>query len=525
MNQTHECEKCGNSLLEGDLKCKICNHFSGRECPVCGSHVASGLQICNTCGHDLGPEFPFSSGTTRPLPPNEQGGEDVETSPPPLPQESLPEEPPSAPEPPEESPQLDHPYAGLAETESAGSDRASEMETPPATPDGNEPPPSIAESENLQEDRPVPGNRPLPGNRPVPGKRPVPVRGGAPRKINFDHYQKIMEKCEELIAARCNLYGVLGRPEAGKTCFIYALGKLIKGAVKGPSVMGNYTLDPNWEDLIRYQERIFEEGVVKGTPKGLHFYKAQAIGKMARANHFALIDIRGEQFEQIDDWNREITDFFITYLTHCKGLFLFLDLDQDAVAGSAAEVYDRRAREKGSALTDEEKERYREAYQFKRNQMSHMVSFLSVAATIPKMLTVKNFFEQRSAMSTAHRDTIYGSRTLDIPVALCISKADLIKDYRFEGSPAVVPGSDDLLGDPWQAVSHFWEKDLQSMKKIAPKLKLEWVSSTGDNFDASRGIGRPRGLDSVFRFVVENPPPNWALSSESYARWRRFFFL
>ncbi|MDJ0837934.1 MAG: hypothetical protein QNK37_15575, partial [Acidobacteriota bacterium] len=303
-------------------------------------------------------------------------------------------------------------------------------------------------------------------------------------------------------------------------CSIYSLGRVIKG-ISGMNVdTGNYTLDRNWNKLITYQESQFESGQVIATPKGLHFYKANLIGNSKR--HFALMDIRGEQFEEIDDWNREIIDFFLTYLSHCKGMFLFLDLDADAVARSRGEVYERYEREFGRSLTNYEKNQLKDAYEFKRKQMSHMVSFLSVAATIPKMLTLEHFEEKRNVMSQAARDEEVGSRQVNIPVALCISKADLIKDRRFDGFPAIVPGSDSYLGDPWNAVETFFKNDLDNMKKLAPNLKVEWVSSTGDNFNPERGIGIPMGVSSVFNHVVAKPAPRWAMSSRAYARWRRF---
>jgi hypothetical protein len=146
-----------------------------------------------------------------------------------------------------------------------------------------------------------------------------------------------------------------------------------------------------------------------------------------------------------------------------------------------------------------------------------------VAATIPKLRGVNDFLAQREALSKAAHAGQIGARQVGVPVALCVSKADMVKDHRYEGYPAIVPGSDDYLGDPWNAVETFFPNDLANMKKLVPHLKVEWVSSTGDNFQPERGIGKPMGIASVFRYVIGNPPPHWAMSSRAYDRLRRFF--
>lgn len=479
-----ECEKCGNGLLPGDLKCKICGHFSGRECQSCTRHVPSGKRICDVCGHDLGNEYPLSN----------QIGVNTVMMPLPLDVDELADDDTSD-----------------TTTVSLGLDSIH------AEPPVDEP--TLVEKPKEQLPTRSEGN-PLKSQ-----VKPVAGTDWEPTRLDHTDYQLVLKTCEDLLKSRSDLYGVIGRPESGKTCFIYALGKLLKGWHGGATEVGNYSLDRNWENLIHYQEQMFDSGVEKPTARGLHFYKANAIGTGRKQRHFVMVDIRGEQFEQIDDWTHEITDFFLTYLTHCKGLYLFLELDPDAVSKTAAEVLERHARKKGATLSQDEQEIYRQVWRFKREQMNHMVSFLSVAATVSKVTNIADYEEQRSMLSHAHREKVFGSKTVEVPVVLCISKADLIKDLHFPGYPPIVPGSDNFFGDPWNVVDNFFPKELDNMKKLVPRLKLEWVSSTGENFHPQRGVGQPLGMISAYKHVIQAPPPEWALSTATYQRLAKFFRL
>lgn len=511
MSLSRECEKCGSHLPGDTVKCLICGHMNGRTCTSCGAGVPTGERICQVCGLDLGPELALSD-----LHDDDSRVRVAD-------RDSPAPDPHKAPEP---DPVNEEPAVAFAPPP-----------IPPAaqTPEGHSP--HLADEMDALKSkatRPLPTAEPEPPqqNDPPPTeRRPTALNLNAPsanhtdrmpKKMDTDDYSAVIDSCRGLIRNRFDLYGVFGRPEAGKTCFIYALGRVIKGIPGLRNTTGQFTLDANWEDLIRYQERLFDQGVNAPTARGLHFYKANAVGGF-RKRHFAMIDVRGEQFEQIEDWNKEVTDFFMTYLSHCKGLFLFLDLDPDTVAPGRGHVFERLERERGRELTPDERERIGEAYEFKRNQMSHMVSFLSVAATIPRAMKTKDFLKQRSELALAARETKRGSQQLRIPVSLCISKADLMKDRRFEGYPAVVPGSDSFYGDPWNVVETFFGNELENMKRLAPYLKVEWVSSTGENFNPKRGISRPMGVGSVFNHVV-NPMPAWAASAGTYEKLRRFFF-
>lgn len=480
MSQIQECEKCGNGLLDGDLLCKICGHLSGRVCKACGHHVPHGKRLCESCGNDLGPQLPFGasapSATATVAP---ASADRIHYMPPP------PQDPPAAPTSPHATQVLDDP----------NQKRTMPLEAPPTPP-------------------------------PVP---PLAQGGGTPyrepSRVDHTDYDAILRTCQEQLAARTDLFGVFGRPASGKTVFIYALGQMLKGWPGAKISLGNYALDRNWENLIDFQEHQFAEGIEKPTARGLHFYTAKAIGRGRDKRHFSLIDIPGEQFEQIDDWTRDITHFFLTYLTHCKGLFLFLELDPETICKSAAEAIDRRARERGAPLSADEASFARQAWRFKRDQLGHMVKFLSVAATVGRIESLGDLERQKGAMMDAYRAERFGADTVKVPVALCITKADRIKDYRFDGFPAIVPGAADFLGDPWNVIETLFPQELENLKQLVPHLKIEWTSSTGESFVPKRGIGQPLGLASVFNHVIGDPPPPWALPARTYLKYGRFFGL
>lgn len=514
-----ECEKCGNELVPGDLKCKICNHFSGRVCKACTRHVPSGKRICDVCGFDLGPEFPFASLTdegtaipsTEPAPshqpePQPEPDKDVgqTTLPPPLPSSGTPTknlaEEQTLPEPPDVATVQIDPDAIPTPNVGKGT-------TQPLPDDGA---PTTAAYDTVV-------------HTPIVPDTFVSSAVPEPAPIDPTNYEQVLETCQELLKRRTDLYGLFGRPASGKTCFVYGLGNLLKGRHGEVKAVGNFSLDHQWEELIRYQEDLFQAGIQRPTGGGLHFYGAKAIG--LRKRHFSLVDIPGEKFEQIQQWTRDITDFFLTYLTHCKGFFLFLELDPDTASESSSMVLERRARKKGTPLDPEETRSAVDAWRLKRDQMNQMVRFLSVAATVPKISTKQDFETQRSTLSHAMREEKFGSKRVQVPVVLCVSKADLIKDYKFDGHPTIVPGAPGPLGDPWRVVEHFFGKELDNMKKLVPHLKVEWVSSTGENFNPKRGTSMPLGMSSAFQFVIKNPPPKWAMSAAHYQRLARFFGL
>ena len=387
--------------------------------------------------------------------------------------------------------------------------------------EGPKPPPmATADPDSAHQTKPLPtpdiAPPPLPDSAP-----PSPIKITVPRRFTTDQYGAILDECRDLVDTHCDLYGVFGRPASGKTCFIYALGKLIQEGSAPDGTIASYSLEQNWKDLIRFHEEFLEIGQSRATDMGLHFYRARSTVRSRRKRHFALLDIQGEQFEQITDWNHEVTDFFMTYLSHCKGFFMFLDMDED-IKGSKLAAVERREQELGP-LTDGEKKLVGDLVQLKRNQMAQIVDFLSVAATVPAVKNVADYQKLKTALNQARkRERQIGARKLKVPVVLCISKADLMPDRKFEDCPRIVPGSDNYFGDPWNVLEEFWPRHMESLKQLVPHLKVEWVSSLGENYDPKRGEVKPKGLTSAFSYVVEQPPPPWAFSGLTYAKFRKY---
>ena len=49
------------------------------------------------------------------------------------------------------------------------------------------------------------------------------------RRIDAKDYEEILRTCTRETARGTRMFGLFGRPEAGKTSFIYSVGKLIQG--------------------------------------------------------------------------------------------------------------------------------------------------------------------------------------------------------------------------------------------------------------------------------------------------------
>ena len=51
---------------------------------------------------------------------------------------------------------------------------------------------------------------------------------------------------------------------------------------------------------------------------------------------------------------------------------------------------------------------------------------------------------------------------------------------------------------------------------LVPKLKVEWISCLGRDFEQRKRWCGSLGLRSVFEHVVMQPPPDWAFSFKTY---------
>jgi len=366
-----------------------------------------------------------------------------------------------------------------------------------------------------------------------------------------DKFDVVKEKCQHYMKRRHKIYGLFGYAEAGKTSFLYSLRHQFE---QGATGFGGYLHQGDkWDELKNVVESQWGR-IAKGTPRG-KIYPYSAISRDNK--HIVLLDISGENFEHISSWSDEMTDFVGTYLPYCSGYFILFDMSldlgfklntqslrrksvpEDILSGlkkmerqvytsedNFMEALKQAIGEKGRdtykslILEDADmKLKYisRSDLSKSANQMKKIAEFLSVAATTRKLKYIKDPGEKKKRMLDAQREI--GKQKVDVPVALCLSKADLIEDYYFEEFGKKIP----LNVRPWDVVRECWPEHYNTLLGVAPHLKIEWLSSLGRNFKQNNQIGNPMGLKSVFDFVVMNPPPPWAMSARAYLRFLKPF--
>jgi hypothetical protein len=289
---------------------------------------------------------------------------------------------------------------------------------------------------------------------------------------NDDRFKLAKERLIPYINEGYEIYALFGYSYSGKTNFLYALHqKLKRGDDAG---FGYYSCTElnKWRKMADAVERAHKSKQQLGNEME-NFFIYPAIHRKKKRN-ILFIDIAGAHFQNPVNWRVQIDDFIGTYLPYCKGCFVFLDVISQFENNS-----------------EEEK-------QLNKN-----------------MLSEKQVDEQFESLVNFLTETYSKTNItiLDKPVALCLSKADIIEDFYFEEL--------DCKKVPTQLsaarfIQKYWEGHFNSIMGIVPNLKIEWLSSLGKDFKETRKIGEPISLKSVFDFVVLSPPPPWAMSFKTY---------
>lgn len=337
---------------------------------------------------------------------------------------------------------------------------------------------------------PPPRDNPAFSSDPRQGKTGEFLGGpiATPQDLQSQLDAEIITTCNRLVNQGYGLYGLFGRPSTGKSSLVYALRHHF---IKGDPGFGGYAPDgENWDELARDLESQWNDRQIPTNADRPHTYLAQSPrGK----EHIAIMDIAGERFEGVQSWTDEVFEFFGLYLGYCKGFFVLVELDDLASAGQVG--HDASARI--------------------QSQMARIVRFLAVAAQMEKLRDLKDVKAKRAAAEEAVVQT--GKVKVKVPVALCLSKADTVGRMKFGPELGrVVPGSTSPQSDPWNVLQAVWPEHVASLLNMVPKLKVDWLSCLGTEFETQRSFSGSVGLRGAFQHVISQPPPKWALSTKRY---------
>jgi len=302
--------------------------------------------------------------------------------------------------------------------------------------------------------------------------------------------KKILEKVQVIVDLGYEPYGLFGRPSTGKSCFVYALEQ---NFINGAEGFGGYSTEgDSWGRLASGLEDHWATKKQVTTARGVDCYQATGRSK----KHIGILDIAGEHFEDVQSWTSDIFDFFGSYLTHCKGLFLLIEFDESTVA----------AKSRGAAL-------------LMRTQLQKITAFVRVAAAIMSgdIRSWEELESMRDSQEEVSKKAVHSR--LEIPVALCLSKADLVPGMNMTLKRGKVVPDRGYYADPWNVVEEVWPEHLETLLTVVPHLKIEWLSCLG----ADREFVRASGLRSIFQHVVVNPPPKWAMSAKNLRKFRKWF--
>ncbi|MCP4347986.1 MAG: hypothetical protein GY795_20980 [Desulfobacterales bacterium] len=318
-------------------------------------------------------------------------------------------------------------------------------------------------------------------------------------KLSEDDIEGIIKKCSEYRKQKYKFYGLFGFSGTGKSTFLYSLMQQFRSGRDGYS--GYVCSGSQWNQLEGQIKAMWEKDIIRGTARGLYIYRAQKTLKGKK--HILFLDIAGEQFSNIQDWSGRMGDFFGLYLPNCSGYLIFFNILRGFDLNRKLNINENLLSESDI-------------------QMDRIVSFLSVAATAAEKRRKKDQTQLKQAIENSVKHI--GEKQLKVPVALCLSRADEVENHYFEKFGDTIPRN----VNPWDVVKEYWPGHLKSLLSIAPKLKIEWLSSLGREFNYSKQKGNPKmgtplGLRSVFDFVVANPPQSWAMPSKDYLWLRKWF--
>ena len=321
-----------------------------------------------------------------------------------------------------------------------------------------------------------------------------------------------------------NIFGIYGPSDAGKSCFLYSLKKLI---ARSKEIEGYKTSGTNWKALAENLEEGWKKKIDSDGPVGHGRPTRKFEGYNASGNKdhrdIVMYDIPGELFDRIDSWYEDDLDLdvFISLVPNCNGFFLFFNI----FYGQPIEIVFE-----GDEFDEEDLEPAGE-------QLGRSLDFLQTVAVcksdkaliesedspqdrVGKFLEIYEKYKKKNKFTP-----------LNVPVVLCLSKSDLTEKCLL----AELEHRSPVEFSPWDFMKKYYRERLKDLMQIAPKLKIEWVSSLGRNFDAifrksvksgkRAKIGKPLGVKAAFDHVVTSPPPLWTLRSSTYYKLRKLFLL
>ena len=319
------------------------------------------------------------------------------------------------------------------------------------------------------------------------------------------------------------IYGLFGPADTGKSCFLYSLKKLF-----ARSKIDAYKIPKgNWETLAQkleegWRKKVDSDGPLgHGQPTG-KFEGYNAIGNKKHRD-IVLYDIPGDLFDRIDSWyeNDLDLDVFISLVPNCNGFFLFFNIFYDQPIDIVFE---------GDEFDEEDLEPAGE-------QLGRSLDFLQTVAVCKTDKTLIESQDSPQDRVAQFLDTYEKHKKknkfipLNVPVVLCLSKSDLYEKNKL----AELGHRSPVEFSPWDFMKIYYGKRLKDFMQIAPRLKIEWVSSLGRNFDKifrksvksgkNAKIGKPLGVKAAFDHVVTSPPPAWTLKSSTYYKLRKLFLL
>ena len=374
-------------------------------------------------------------------------------------------------------------------------------------------------------------------------------------KLAFN-IQDMPKKCNELLKNNYRLFGLFGFDQSGKSAFLYSLQKeVIDGnnfSLKGYTCTGEI-----WQQLKKTLEFSLEHNIPYSTPKQKVFIFP--VKNNSSGPNLAFLDIAGEEFAKIQDWNKSYYNFFGLYLSYCSGFIIFLDLIRGIKLG--------------------EKHIHQDALSDSKNQSHSIENFLSVASFSPKLKrSIDSFNKQKEAYlnlinnqkdklseieikkSQSNRlskapiqidtqdeeiqvkidsikkqldnikkneqdvieknlkmiDKKSGPKKVNVPVVICLSKADVIDKCKID-LKGIPPRKITHNISPWLFLKQLAKARFEFFFEKIPKLKIEWLSSLGLDFEENRKTGDPLGIESIVDFII-NPLPGWSLSTKTYMK-------
>lgn len=359
--------------------------------------------------------------------------------------------------------------------------------------------------------------------------------GGPSPATPMRDYKEVLQQCKALREEGCKIYGVFGWDWTGKSCFVYSVGKTIDFSHR---IKYFKTDGPSWKNLYEEMANIFSSSTKKGTKKGEFYpYRIMRKSKLYSSN-IALIDIAGEDFGTFAAWTGYMDQFFINYVPKCDGFFIVVNPFRKFVEYEVD----------GNKIS-------RECFRGVNEQLRLISDFLVLVSAIRSKARQVKDDEQKilEAVKSGDFRKTMAMYECNIPISLCFSNSDAWGRFASpdsgtgrksaprslvgEGGSVFCADASRLPVEKTAAQFLNWvdEGHMQEILAKAPKLKIEWLSSLGADFEEKKrkwaGLPdkdrlenwldwqpKPLGLASIFNFVMLKRPGFFTKATESY--WR-----